>query len=245
MVVRFGGACLADRAARLWPHASAAEARPRSILVLDQSDLRGPFYSQVYAAILHQVEDDRQPHTTVYGESLDLGRFKGEAYEASLEQHIKTKYRDKPIGVVVAIGAVTLELVAALARRAVAGGRSYLRWSTSPSFERLRPPPDVTGHIAGVRLADVDQGGAGSGPEARQHRAWSAGAWEQQVIFGNWKNELAAAAGLRVDRPDRPDDDDHPRSRGRCAARADARSSTPRCMATARGLSIRQHGAWP
>src|ERR1700752_2941369 len=80
---------------------SAQERRPQSVLVLDQSDLRGPFYYQLSAGLRGALAGRAKARVTVYGENLDLTRFGGVAYAESLKQHLKEKYRDKPIGVIV------------------------------------------------------------------------------------------------------------------------------------------------
>ena len=78
----------------------AAEIRPRSILFLDQSDLRGPFYHEIFTAFRERITADMQSRTTLYTASLDLSRFNGAAYEQILRQYLKEKYRDRPIGAV-------------------------------------------------------------------------------------------------------------------------------------------------
>ena len=127
---------------------TAQEGRPRSILVLDQSDLRGPFYHSVFSGLRSALSSGGRSHITLYAESLDLSRFRGTNYEALLQQYLKEKYRDVPIGAVVAIGAATLELVLPW--------RSEL-WPQIPivfamvdeiDYARLRLPDDVTGSIS-------------------------------------------------------------------------------------------------
>ena len=61
---------------------TAQEGRSRSILVLDQSDLRGPFYYSVFSGLRSALSSDGQSHITLYAESLDLSRFRGTNYEA-------------------------------------------------------------------------------------------------------------------------------------------------------------------
>src|SRR5262245_31200534 len=87
---------------------SAEERRPLSVLVLDQSDLRGPFYYQLSAGLRGGL-GGTGAGVTVYGENLDLIRFGGTAYAESLKRHLREKYRDRPIGVIVAIGGGTLD----------------------------------------------------------------------------------------------------------------------------------------
>src|SRR5947207_1127181 len=93
------------------PGLSAQEVRSHSVLLLDQSDLRGPFYYQLSAGLRGALGARAEARVTIYGENLDLTRFGGAAYEESLKRHLKEKYRDRPIGVIVANGARTLEHV--------------------------------------------------------------------------------------------------------------------------------------
>jgi signal transduction histidine kinase len=198
MIARIGAllVCLAALLPASKP--SAAESRPHSILYLDQSDLRGPFYFQIFSALRAQLDANSAEPITLYAEDLDLSRFNGEAYEAELEQLVKEKYRDKPIGVIVAVGGATLALV--------------LKWRTElwpqvpivfamvekSDFERLKPPSDVTGSIVLLKLLDAINAARAVVPKL-ESIVLVGGAWERQVIFGNWKDEIpTAAAGLRV-----------------------------------------------
>src|ERR1700716_3584255 len=71
---------------------SAQEMRQRSILVLDQSDLRGPFYYQIFSALRAVVTTDARSQTTLYAEDLDLSRIDGPAYEESLKRYLTEQY---------------------------------------------------------------------------------------------------------------------------------------------------------
>ena len=177
---------------------SAADPRARSILYLDQSDLRGPFYFQIFSALRAEVSAGSAPHVTLFAEDLDLSRFESDAYKATLRQLLKEKYRDNQIGIIVAVGAATLELVLKW--------RSEL-WPDIPivfamveksDFDRLKPPSDVTGNIVQVRLADAIRTARAAVPDLKSI-VIVGGAWEHQVVFGNWKEEIqSAAAGLEV-----------------------------------------------
>lgn len=171
----------------------AQEMRPHSMLVLDQSDRRGPFYYQIFAALRAEVGAHAHAPTTVYSESLDLTRFGGEAYEDSLRQFLETKYRDRPIGVVVAVGTAALELV--------------LRWRPSlwpqapvvfalveeTEFARLRPPSFVTGGIVATKFADAVKAARAVVPNLTTI-ALVAEDWKRQLVFHNWKEEVEAGA---------------------------------------------------
>jgi signal transduction histidine kinase len=122
----------------------------------------------------------------------------GPPYEQSLRAHLQVKYQDKPIGVVVAIGDATLEYV--------------LRWRTSlwpgipvvfsmvdeTTVGRLKPPPDVTGSIMKLRLADAITSARAVVPDLKTI-VFVGDAWESQTVYGHWKEEIpTAVAGLKV-----------------------------------------------
>ena len=177
---------------------TAEEGRSRSILALDQSDLRGPFYYSVFSGLRSALSADDRSHITLYTESLDLSRFRGKNYEALLQRYLKEKYQDVPIGVVVATGAATLELVLRW--------RSQL-WPEVPvvfamvdevDFARLRPPDGVTGNIVRVPLADSIKAARALVPEL-QTVAFVGDAWDGLTVYRNWKEETpSATSGLEV-----------------------------------------------
>jgi signal transduction histidine kinase len=177
---------------------AGAEVRPRSILVLDQSELRGPFYYQLFSGLSEVVSKETRSHTTLYAENLDLSRFSGAAYEQSLQRYLKEKYRDRPIGVVVTMGAATLELVLRWRGELWPGTPVVFALVDELDFARLKPPPDVTGTIVKLRLADSIAVARTVVPELKTI-VLIGDQWDRQVVFRNWKHELpVAAAGLNV-----------------------------------------------
>jgi signal transduction histidine kinase len=88
---------------------SAAQPLPRSVLILNQSTPFGPWQNTIIAAIRSTMNEGAAEPVTFYLEHLDFSRFKGQQYLSSLENHFREKYRDKPIGVMVAIGPVALD----------------------------------------------------------------------------------------------------------------------------------------
>jgi signal transduction histidine kinase len=171
---------------------------PRSILVLDQSELRGPFFYQLFSGLREVVTRESRLNTTLYAESLDLSRFKGAAYEQSLQRYLREKYRDRPIGVVVAFGAASLELT--LRWRGELWPETPVVFALVDEWDlaRLKPPSDVTGTIFKLGLADSIAVARAVVPGLKTI-ALVGDQWDQQVIFRNWKDELpTAAAGLKV-----------------------------------------------
>jgi signal transduction histidine kinase len=177
---------------------AAAESRPHSILVIDQSDLRGPFYNQIFSALRDVVVADADAHVTVYSESLDLSRFGGEDYDVATRELLKVKYRDKPVDVIVATGGAALERVL--------NWRGEL-WPDIPvvfalvgaaEIARLRPPPDVTGSMVGVAFADAVKSARAVVPHL-QTIVLVGDSWDRKLTLGHWRNEIpAATAALNV-----------------------------------------------
>ncbi len=177
---------------------SAQEMRPRSILVLDQSDLRGPFYYQIFSELRAVVAADTHAHTTLYAENLDLSRFNGPAYEESLQRYLKEKYRDRQIGVIVTVGAASLDLVLRWRAELWPGIPIVFAMVDEMDYARLRLPPDVTGGIVKLGLADTITAARAVVPDLKTI-VFVGDPWDRQVIFRNWDDEFSTAAiGLNV-----------------------------------------------
>jgi signal transduction histidine kinase len=198
MIVWLGGLLVWLAAVLASTDLPADELRPRSILYLDQSDLHGPFYHRLFSAFRARVNAEGEGHTTLYAEDLDLSRFKSDAYRESLRQLLRAKYRDKPIGVVVAVGSETMELVLKWRAELWPNVPVVFTMVEKSDFERLKPPPDVTGGIAQLKLADAVAAARAVVPHL-ETVVLVGGSWESQVVFRNWKNEIGAATpGLQV-----------------------------------------------
>jgi signal transduction histidine kinase len=186
--------------AALWqPVVALADApRPRSMLILDQSEARGPFYYQIFSGIRAAVNADTEAHVTIYSESLDLSRFRGQASEENLHRFLREKYRDRPIGVVIAVGAATLNLV--LRWRDELWPETPIVFATfdKGDLSRLKLPPGVTGGIVRIRLQGTIEAARAVVPNL--DTIFLVGdPWDSQVIFHNWKDQIhSAAAGLSV-----------------------------------------------
>jgi signal transduction histidine kinase len=178
--------------------ALAADQRPRSILILDQSDISGPLGHQIFSGLVATLNSTPGDPVTVYFESLDLNRFTGQDYEQSLQQHFRIKYRGKPIGIVVPIGASALAI--ALRWRAA-------MWPNVPivfaqvdetTVAQLKPPPDVTGVIMKLRLSDMMTTARAVVPDLKRV-AFVGDAWESQSAYRPWKDEIPTVTnGLEV-----------------------------------------------
>jgi len=177
---------------------TAEEARPRSILFLDQSETRGPFFQRVFAEFRAVIDSNPGPHTTLYAESLDLSRFRGVAYEHSLQRHFQVKYQDNRIGVVVAVGAATLDFVLRWRGKLWPDATVVFAMLDEIDLARQDLPPDSTGSIVRLPLADTIIAARAVVPGLDQI-VFVGEPWDRQVVFRNWGREKAtAAAGLKV-----------------------------------------------
>ena len=198
MIVRIAGLILCLTALLSPVRLPAAEMRARSILVLDQSEARGPFYYQVFSGLRSVLTANAQTHTTLYSENLDLSRFGGPAYEESLRRHFKEKYRDRSIGVVVAIGAAALELVLRWREELWPGVPVVFELVGETDLARLSLPPGVTGSTVRLPLADSIKAARAVVPDV-DSLVLVGGPWDREILFRNWKDEIpTAAAGLNV-----------------------------------------------
>ena len=84
--------------------APAAEPLPRSVLVLDQSIPYNTWFTELMAAFQTSLNAGPGTPISVYSEKLEFSHFKGAEYEKLVQVFINEKYRDKPIGVIVAVG---------------------------------------------------------------------------------------------------------------------------------------------
>jgi hypothetical protein len=105
------------------------------VLYLDQNDPGEPVavgMSAAFRATINPGSDEK--NITVYAENLDLIRSPGPRYEAIIKAFLREKYRDRPLGVIVAMGSSALSLMLRL--------RAEL-WPEVPAIFVGRIPPEV------------------------------------------------------------------------------------------------------
>jgi len=134
---------------------AATQPLPRSMLIVNPSDSRGLFYYQVFAALRTSVNADPGPPVTLYVENLDLSRFGGPDYEASLESHLRVKYRDKPIGVLVAVGPAALAHVLRWRAEIWPGAPVVFVMVDESTANPLKSVAGVTGRVIALKYADM------------------------------------------------------------------------------------------
>ena len=176
----------------------AAQPTPRSILVFDQSDTRGPFYSQIFSGLRSTVNANAGAGVTIYLEDLDLSRFNGGAYEESLRAQLEQKYRDRPVGVLVAIGYAALERVLRWRAELWPGIPVVFGMVDEPAVAALEPMSDVTGSIIKLRSEDAMIAARAVVPDLRRI-AIVGDSLERQTVYQRFLQEIPnAAKGVEV-----------------------------------------------
>lgn len=175
---------------------SAQDRRPHSVLVLDQSNLRGPFYYALSSGLREVLDTDGR--ITTYGENLDLTRFGGATYEESLKRHLKEKYRDRPIGVIVANGAGTLDHTLRWREELWPGTPIVFTMLEATRLARLGRLTNVTGVITRNALTDAVKAARAVVADL-DTIALVGDNWDQQPLFQHWREEIpTATSGLVV-----------------------------------------------
>ncbi|MGA8751573.1 MAG: sensor histidine kinase [Pseudolabrys sp.] len=124
----------------------AAAPLPRSVLIIDQYGPGLPFSAGISSGIRATVISGSATQVSVYHEQLDLARFRGPVYEHSLNAHFRVKYRDKQVGVIIAVGPAALEYVLRSRAELWPEVPVVFTFVDKPTITQLKLPPDVTGN---------------------------------------------------------------------------------------------------
>lgn len=175
---------------------TAQERRSHAVLVLDQSNLRGPFFYQLSAGLRESLDADGR--ITTYSENLDLTRFGGAAYEETLKQYLKEKYRDRKIDAIVANGPGALEYVFRWRGELWPGTPVVFAMLQAAQLARLGRLANVTGVVIRNSLADAVTSARAVVPGLDTIVLVGDG-WDRQSLFRHWGDEIpAATSGLKV-----------------------------------------------
>jgi ABC-type uncharacterized transport system substrate-binding protein len=173
--------------------ASIAAPLPQSILVLNESEMVGPFYRNAYDALRSTVTANSSQPVAIYLEQLDLERFGGVQYEKILKTHFESKYVDKPIGVIVALGFGALDFVSRLRKEMFANVPVVFAMVDDVALQRLHIPPDVTGRTSTVKFQDFLNSARIIVPDL-QRIAIVGDRWEKQTAYRHLQWEIPATS---------------------------------------------------
>jgi len=178
--------------------AATAEPRPPAILVFDESSVGGPFYPAIFSALRSTVIASSAQPVSVFLENLDLSRFRGPLYEQRLKALFETKYADKPIGVIIAIGAGALAHVLRFRAEMWPDVPVAFAMVADSLVAQMNLPGNVTGLTVKLRFSDMLGVARIAVPDLRRI-AILGDPLRDQVVYRHFQEEIPAiAAGLEI-----------------------------------------------
>src|SRR4051794_37003559 len=145
-----------------------ADELPRIVLILDQSGPGLPAYAEIVSSFRSSLVVPAEPALTVYHEKLDLNIFGGPAYQGILATFISEKYRDRPIGLIVALGARALHCAVLLRQRREAEIPIVFAAVDDDEGGLAQLPPNVTGRTLSISLESQVKAARYLVPELKQ-----------------------------------------------------------------------------
>ena len=169
------------------------EPLPPSVLILDQSNADSPWYADFSADFRSTLNAGSERHFSVYSEHLDLSRFPGTQHHEVLRTYLQNKYRDRPIGVLVAQGSSSLEFLMRSRAQLWPGVPVVFASVDKETADRLNLPPDVTGTIYQLVFRNAVTTAQALVPNLKRI-ALVGDPWERQAVRKHYKDEIAALA---------------------------------------------------
>src|SRR5262245_50919553 len=178
----------------LAPPAAAAQSLPRSVLILDQSDADSAWYAVLSPAFRSVLNAGSKDPVSVHSEHLDLSRFPGQRHEQLMQAYLRDKFRDRPIGVVVAQGSGALEFVMRSRAELWPGVPVVFAAVDAATVARLNLPPDVTGNVRQLTFRNAVAAAQALVPNLKRI-AVVGDPWERQAVRKQYKDEIPKFAG--------------------------------------------------
>jgi signal transduction histidine kinase len=193
--MHFGQRLVALLTVGLAPVASlAGEPLPRSVLILDQSDAHSGWYtafSSAFRSTLNAAASGAP--ISIYAEHLDLSRFRSAQQEDVLRTYLRDKFRQRPIGVVVAQGSSSLEFVVRSRAELWSGVPVVFAGVDEETAARLRFPSDITGTIYQLPFRNTVTAAQALVPNLKRI-ALVGDPWERQAVRHHYKDDIPVFA---------------------------------------------------
>jgi signal transduction histidine kinase len=191
----FGQRLVALLTVGLAPVASlAGEPLPRSVLILDQSDVHSAWYTAFSSAFRSTMNPaGSAAQISIYAEHLDLSRFGSAEHDEVLRTYLRDKFRDRPIGVLVAQGSSSLEFVVRSRAQLWSGVPVVFAGVDEETTSRLHLPSGVTGTIYQLPFRNTVTAARALVPNLKRI-ALVGDAWERQAVRRHYKDDIPAFA---------------------------------------------------
>jgi signal transduction histidine kinase len=171
----------------------AGEPLPRSVLILDQSDAHSAWYAPFSASFRSTLHAGSAGRTSVYAEHLDLSRFGGPQHDGVLRAYLREKFRARPIGLLIAQGASSLEFLMRSRGELWPGVPVIFAGVDEATGARLSLPPDVTGTIYQRPFRNTVTTARALVPNLKRI-ALVGDTWERQAVRRHYREEIPAFA---------------------------------------------------
>jgi signal transduction histidine kinase len=176
------------------PPAWAADPLPRAVLILDQSDTESAWYAAFSVAFRSTLMAQASAGPiSVYTEHLDLSRFKGARHNEVLRHYLRDKFRDRPIGVLVAQGSASLEFVMGSRAELWPGVPVVFAAVDEETAARLNLSSDVTGNIYRLPFRNMVTAARALVPDLKRI-ALVGDSWERQAVRRHYQEDIPALA---------------------------------------------------
>jgi signal transduction histidine kinase len=172
---------------------SIAAPLPPSILVLNESAMVGPFYRNAYDALRATLTASSSQPIAIYLENLDRERFDSDQDEKTLKTYLASKYANKPVGGIVALGFGALDFVLRLRTEMFIGAPVVFVMVDQAALQRLNIPPDITGRTSTVRFQDFIDAARIAVPDL-QRIAIVGDSWEKQTAYRHLQGQIPATS---------------------------------------------------
>jgi signal transduction histidine kinase len=141
--------------AALIPISAIAQPLPRTVLLLDQGSANYPMAQAIVSAFQSEMNAQAGTSVPVIVESLNLAVF-GQAHEINLlRDHLREKYRNRPISIIVARGPILVPHAIRMRNELWPGTPLVFADIATRSIAELNLPSNVTGVTNNPRLQDM------------------------------------------------------------------------------------------
>ena len=171
----------------------AADPLPRSVLILDQSDAHSGWYTPFSAAFRSSLHSGSAQRISVYAEHLDLSRFGGPRHDEALRPYLRDKFRERPIGVLVAQGSSALDFLMRSRGELWPGVPVVFAGVDEETGKRLSLPPGVTGTLYQRTFRNTVMTARVLVPNLKRI-AVVGDSWERQAVRRHYREEIPAFA---------------------------------------------------
>src|SRR5262249_48135064 len=156
---------------------------------LNESAMVGPFYRAAYDALRSKLYAHSSLPTSIFLEQLERERFGDARHEQALRAYLQSKYRDQPLGAIVALGFAALDFLLRQQKEMWSGVPIVFVMVDETALQRLSIPSNVTGRTARVKFRDLVGAAYVVQPNLRR-LAIVGDSWETQTAFRHFKDEI-------------------------------------------------------